>query len=779
MNAASDHLAFDVLNTNSQKVYAYGYKNMIRTYSYTDSSRRPGVFPGMAMLPQDWMVLTDIRFHPVDSAIYVTVQHSDTVYRCDAACPEGQFDVVDSEMRCQAPSSGPESTWIPSSTSAKRTVQCVEWAGNEGVEYGGQLAPPSEGYTVQGGCHVFDDFYLVCASGTYRTVGDINNPSAGTWIINANLYSGRNAKHKMYANIFGNMIGPPAYNKDSRMLYLLCHLTADNPFRVWQFGFTEWAGMSVNSLVYSHIEPVGSRKSPAASFVGASLRLDVGRLLAVDESVRKIFVLQISKDGISAVLMHSVSYGTSVYKDVEFVSVPSKLFMTSLEVPGNARAELYVQCAPCKNGGMTDSSKPGGALSQTDCIACNQGSFLLPNNGGCSTCQCKQGEFQNGGKSCSGTDTFNVACTACKDVCDAGKYINGTCDGKGTVDASICLACNTPSSSMCPASMLPEDSLDQENLCVASDCLRRQALFLPLDAWDVERDVGPRNLMLVPISVSKRSNGPQANFSSWMTGGSSASFNASNHEYYTIPPMLSLFDRSLGYMIVSNVSMWEQGMTLAFWVQFQASVGQWQSLVELSNGFDTEHIYIRRFASTSELAFGIVHSQKSVAYEFVTNGSSVLNVGKWRHVAWTVRPTLSHLANIGNTYDAIWNVYLDGELKYSGMAGVMPVDGPYTTNYVGYGTQTELHSFFSGQLDDLRLYERALTSTSVKALQSRDACCMGLVTAGTYMDNRRSCSGSFLYCIMNLACKQPGQAWLSYHDTCMQTAWQSPACRSL
>lgn len=272
--------------------------------------------------------------------------------------------------------------------------------------------------------------------------------------------------------------------------------------------------------------------------------------------------------------------------------------------------------------------------------------------------------------------------------------------------------------------------------CEQEDCLRRQALFFPLDGWDVERDVGPRRRNLVPMSLSSRSSGPSAVFSyeRSRTGGSAASFNASNHEYYLIPEV-SLFDRQLGYRIVSNVSVWEQGMTLAFWLRFGSEQGQWQSIIEFSNGFDTEHIYVRRVASSSELAFGVMHSMKSVQREFATvNSTLAIADTRWQHIAWTVLPVQN-----SKYYDAVWNIYVDGSILFEGIAGVMPIDGPYTLNYIGYGTLVDMHSFFTGQMDDLRLYERALLPLSILKIYSMDACCGTVV--GSYLDARRSCSG--------------------------------------
>lgn len=115
---------------------------------------------------------------------------------------------------------------------------------------------------------------------------------------------------------------------------------------------------------------------------------------------------------------------------------------------------MYVQCAPCRDGRTTDTSKP--ALSAADCIACQPGFYRTP-DGGCAECKCKAGEYRTEYQCMFGTNDANVACASCKSQCSAGSYINGTCTGNSFVDESTCTACGTAASNACPASLLPQD----------------------------------------------------------------------------------------------------------------------------------------------------------------------------------------------------------------------------------------------------------------------------------------------------------------------------------
>lgn len=246
------------------------------------------------------------------------------------------------------------------------------------------------------------------------------------------------------------------------------------------------------------------------------------------------------------------------------------------------------------------------------------------------------------------------------------------------------------------------------------------------------------------------------------------------------------------------------------WYKFASLAGESQTLFELSNGFGTEHIYVRRIGSTRDLVFGVEHSQwggeRARAEHRTLNGSGI-NAGYWQHVAWSIQHILdrntssssssSYVANgsmaaggglqqptyyllpeslffawsslsrsfesasqlvgvraMALGYRATWNIYLNGgsgsdglgeggsgPYAYENLEGMlMPVEGAYSVNYVGYGTFFS-GSFFSGSVMDLRLYERPLDLRSIRAIFSGDACCTAF-TAGSYMDPSKRCTSA-------------------------------------
>ena len=266
---------------------------------------------------------------------------------------------------------------------------------------------------------------------------------------------------------------------------------------------------------------------------------------------------------------------------------------------------------------------------------------------------------------------------------------------------------------------------------------------------------------------------------------SAALFNASNHEYFTIPVMVNVFDPALAVRVTSfQDAVWEQGMTLCMWLRFLTLDDAWQTLFEMSNGYATEHVYVRRYADTSELLFGVMHS--GMKKEMVTAPSSMgptLVANTWTHVCWVVQHTLSLYSNATTTansssssyyivpqsllqwasystsyasstssvgvqamasYNASWTVYVNGNQSiYYSSDGLMPIVGSYSTNFLGYGT-SYTRSYFHGSMSDLRMYERPLDARSVFAIYAGDQCCT-LVSSGTYVDTASMCTGKSLY----------------------------------
>lgn len=94
----------------------------------------------------------------------------------------------------------------------------------------------------------------------------------------------------------------------------------------------------------------------------------------------------------------------------------------------------------------------------------------------------------------------------------------------------------------------------------------------------------------------------------------------------------------------------------------------------------------------------------------------------WKYLDSTITIPTNTWKNIVSTYDGTWlRVYIDGNA-----AGAMRVSGPTCVNTqpLAIGAKNQplkglLEAFWDGRLDDIRIYNRALTSTEIQQLATR------------------------------------------------------------
>ena len=139
-------------------------------------------------------------------------------------------------------------------------------------------------------------------------------------------------------------------------------------------------------------------------------------------------------------------------------------------------------------------------------------------------------------------------------------------------------------------------------------------------------------------------------------------------------------------------------MTLAVWVKVDPTVDP-----------DTTHLLIGDTGPAVERNFSLyLHGPGVLRFEWtdgktvapLTAPSRLLN-GTWKHIAVVANSTARHAA-----------MYIDGQL-----AAEMPMPVPITkTVFKERSTGWFYNGFFTGELDDVRLYSRALTAAEVQGL---------------------------------------------------------------
>lgn len=386
------YLAFDVHPT--RKVYAYCSGNTILTYDY--QGLQTGVFLDFAHVPEP---CSDIRFTASGKYLMVTSRSSTKLFRCDPQCATNEafvLDVATNVFVCKSPLAGAVRSWGDG-----LNVSCTQWvapsAGSS--DYNVQ----QEGRVVNGGVHIFGSLpeSVMYVAGTFKSISTV---SSWVWFAWADASPIRGPVHNFAAGV--QVVAPPAYNPSTRCLFVAVrdHNQSTKRYSIHKIvlkadGTKDGSPTVFYEQLYSSVAQSLNLVTPFIP--GFSIRTDTGDISMVDEQLQSILVFTCPTAANSPQCNDgpefSTPYGSARYKDLEFVarfstaqstaaSSPSKLFITSLQDPNNARAELYVQCAKCSGGGITSTESE--AMSQEDCF-CQPGYRIVTSPvRGCVKCRC-------------------------------------------------------------------------------------------------------------------------------------------------------------------------------------------------------------------------------------------------------------------------------------------------------------------------------------------------------------------------------------------------------
>ena len=181
------------------------------------------------------------------------------------------------------------------------------------------------------------------------------------------------------------------------------------------------------------------------------------------------------------------------------------------------------------------------------------------------------------------------------------------------------------------------------------------------------------------------------------TGGSGGySFNTGH-----LGNALYLVKAKQGYVSVpQGVLAGATEMTIAAWVYLNAGV-DWQRVWDF--GSDTQaYMFLTTRATNQKLRFAITDS--GYYDEQILDGTAELPIKAWKHVAVV-------LGNAGAL------VYVDGQMVASSSAiSVRPSDlGATSSNYIGRSRFSD-DPYLDGNIDDFRIYRRALSAAEIQAL---------------------------------------------------------------
>ncbi len=347
------YLAFDV--HPARKVYAYCSGNTILTYDY--QGLQTGVFLDFAYVPEP---CSYIRFTASGKYLMVTSRSSTKLFRCDPQCATNEafvLDVATNIFVCRSPFAGAVRTWGDG-----LNVSCIEWVVPSATS--SDYYVQQEGRVVNGGVHVFGNSpdSVVYVAGTFKST---SIASSWVWFAWADAKQLRGLVHTFAAGV--QVVAPPAYNPGTRCLFVAVrdHSQSTKRYSIHKIVLDETGTkIGLPTIFYEQLySSVAAALNLVTPFMpGFSIRTDTGAISMVDEQLQRILVFTCPtaanspqcNDGPEV----STPYESAKYKDLEFVArfstnqstaviSPSKLFITSLQDPSNARAELYVQCAKC------------------------------------------------------------------------------------------------------------------------------------------------------------------------------------------------------------------------------------------------------------------------------------------------------------------------------------------------------------------------------------------------------------------------------------------------
>jgi hypothetical protein len=587
----SSYIAFDV--HPSRKLYAYCSGNAIFTYDY--EGLQLGVFIDFAYLPEP---CSDIRFTLGGNYLMATSRTSSRLFRCDPQCSSDASAFAYSSVTKKYPCT-------PAHSATKQwgqglRVYCPVWIPTTFTVAENNLV--QEGRAFAGGVQNFGTSAvenIIYAAGSFRSLSE---PSSWVWWAYADTSPSRATVYTFPAGV--QIVGPLAYNERVRRAFVPCHDYTDATQRlaIYQIAVTSSGTRDTSKLTsgvsvfYTQLysSTILSKDTSVTPLIpGFAVRLDTGVLSMVDEQEGTVVVFPCSAYASlgatcsSAVI--STSYAPAAYKDIEFVgkipyastfldplTTPAKLFFTST---ATQRAELYVQCARCGGGGITDAATE--ALSETDCF-CRPGFMIVTSpKRGCELCRCRDGQFLDvtqGAGCTTGRELSMPGCLPCSATCKAsGEFMAGSCDGSQTQNAMTCVSCTAQR--VCPAASKLAVRVGATQTFIQSasafrldcterrglDCVRRQALLYPFDGNDLLEDLAPFARRLFPVSGSQRSSGPSLEVFGDSNSDdilyttvlrakhqrtAAAKFNATNHEFYRIPRMYNVFDPSLAVRVI-------------------------------------------------------------------------------------------------------------------------------------------------------------------------------------------------------------------------------------
>ncbi|HSV99101.1 MAG TPA: LamG-like jellyroll fold domain-containing protein [Sedimentisphaerales bacterium] len=142
-------------------------------------------------------------------------------------------------------------------------------------------------------------------------------------------------------------------------------------------------------------------------------------------------------------------------------------------------------------------------------------------------------------------------------------------------------------------------------------------------------------------------------------------------------------------------------MTIATHVNFKGGSGEWQRILDFGTGTTNYMFLTPRQGAAGSMRFAI---RTAAVGEQIVDAPAAMPLG-WHHAAITI-----------DSATMTMKLYLDGELVGTAATTLLPKDlGNTNQNWLGRSQYTA-DAYFSGLLDEFRIYNRALSAAEVRYL---------------------------------------------------------------
>lgn len=162
-----------------------------------------------------------------------------------------------------------------------------------------------------------------------------------------------------------------------------------------------------------------------------------------------------------------------------------------------------------------------------------------------------------------------------------------------------------------------------------------------------------------------------------------------------------------GYVMLPSIyPLAPTAITLAAWV-FETSDADWQRVFDIGTGTTVQMFLATRENKDSNHDVRFVITTTGGTAEQFVQSNQVISLNAWHHLAVTLQA--------GSPYTG--TLYIDGAVAGTNAAMTLhPSDlGVTTQNYIGK-SQYSNDPYMTGEIDDFRVYQRALTAAEVAAL---------------------------------------------------------------